>query len=732
MVAGAGGNVERDVIFRLKAEVDAKSFKALSRFGKLAAKTQIDIDKGVEQSAKKRLNIQEKATKSAQREREKAFRSEQQLLEKGAKLIQKRLDEQQKAVEKAAKAEVKARERASKQLEKRRLIFAKNREKGIKAERKAVDEATRQAEIFQKKGAAAAKRFNSELLKAGTSALQLARGLAFIGIASEKDLSKLVTALVRIQGTFDIIKGGVGIFKSIAAAQKALTASTQAATVAQLALNAAQKAGGVTGGAAAAGGAARAAGGVGAIGAAGGPAVVIGAAVAALVAGIALVNEDFRQVLGEFLGILESETERAKKALQQRIALDQREANFRSRRLALQTQERERETRIFSRQLRIQEARGQITAGEGTAARLARAQEAAPALQQRFEQVQRRTGGLAEIQAREESQNKTLRNLIRQREEQEKIVRAIKGKREAEVLGPTLERIKFAARFTGAGALLAPTGALGPSAQKERELSATKKIADLNKEIEAQGKRAVSISEKEANNQREFLAARGELERNTATIQAEQLQLVQDQKQATADTARSLEKNVTSQLKAVDAARQLLEVRKKETGELENQRKSQEQQFGLLTRREQRRQTRLAEKLAAGEKLSLQQLRDVRGVAIGALRDPFLARLRERGGERLETLERLQQLPRGIQAAEAREQAAMEAVQREIKVSGELITKIELKITATPAEFEEAFSEVIQPGIERLKESIEGAVQLTLEGETKDTISNSTTRETNL
>jgi len=85
---------------------------------------------------------------------------------------------------------------------------------------------------------------------AGEGAFTLARGIAFVGIAGEEDLAKVVQTIAKFQGAFDIFKGGIDVVKGLTEGTRALRTVTASAAVAETGLAAANTAVATTGAAA--------------------------------------------------------------------------------------------------------------------------------------------------------------------------------------------------------------------------------------------------------------------------------------------------------------------------------------------------------------------------------------------------------------------------------------------------------------------------------------------------
>ncbi len=153
-----------------------------------------------------------------------------------------------------------------------------------KAHKKAQADIVRESQNAARKAASEQQKLEKALLASAGGAIALAKGLAQVGLAGEKDAEKLLQGLVAIEGAFGVIKGGLGILSNIKKAQDAYTASVAATAVAQRAAGVA----GAVGGAASAGGGLASAG----MALAGGPVgIAVGAIVAAGTAALYFANE---------------------------------------------------------------------------------------------------------------------------------------------------------------------------------------------------------------------------------------------------------------------------------------------------------------------------------------------------------------------------------------------------------------------------------------------------------
>lgn len=78
-----------------------------------------------------------------------------------------------------------------------------------------------------------AYELNDGLLKAGEGVVTLTRGLAEIGILSEENSEKMLRNLIAIQATVDLTKGGIEVYRGIAAAVEAYRVKVMASVAAE-------------------------------------------------------------------------------------------------------------------------------------------------------------------------------------------------------------------------------------------------------------------------------------------------------------------------------------------------------------------------------------------------------------------------------------------------------------------------------------------------------------------
>src|SRR5690606_25848620 len=75
------------------------------------------------------------------------------------------------------------------------------------AEQKAADEVVRALYRVEQANLKALQSYQ----QVATGAFELARGMAFLGASSEKDLRVMIQAIAKVQGAFDIFRGGTDV-----------------------------------------------------------------------------------------------------------------------------------------------------------------------------------------------------------------------------------------------------------------------------------------------------------------------------------------------------------------------------------------------------------------------------------------------------------------------------------------------------------------------------------------
>ncbi len=152
-------------------------------------------------------------------------------------------DQERKAREREAAAAERARQRDAREAFRERVKYMRDEERKIK-------------DIERAEGDLNRKRAESKraVLEAGEGLLKMGRGFAAIGLLSEESNEKLLRGLVLVQGTFDLVSGGVKAWVAVNDALKAYRATLVAVSALESARSAAGAAGALSGTAGAVGG----------------------------------------------------------------------------------------------------------------------------------------------------------------------------------------------------------------------------------------------------------------------------------------------------------------------------------------------------------------------------------------------------------------------------------------------------------------------------------------------
>lgn len=177
--------------------------------------------------------------------------------EKDAELAEKAAAEQEKVADKAAVRRLKLLEQEAKAQER----LAKEADAAAKQEARELEALDAKYQTMQGRIRSAKREITSTFAELGGSIMRTARGVTALGLAGEEDLQKVVKGLLKIQGAFDIISGGLqvwvkmqqlieGVRKMLVAtalAEEALAAATAKRAAAQALAGGAGAAGGVGG-----------------------------------------------------------------------------------------------------------------------------------------------------------------------------------------------------------------------------------------------------------------------------------------------------------------------------------------------------------------------------------------------------------------------------------------------------------------------------------------------------
>jgi hypothetical protein len=184
---------DRDVVFRLKAEPDKGADRVFDEWKRKFEELYKTIDEGAVKSAKRRHDDEKKL-------RDQSFR------------------EGVEARRKAQQQEESLKEQAAKRDEQRRRDAEKSRVAELKR-------AQREQEDAMARMRAANMQMTDSLHMAMEGTVKLGQGIAMLGIAGEEDIQKLVSAVVRLKGVTDAIRGTVELWRGAKAAVEAYRAS---------------------------------------------------------------------------------------------------------------------------------------------------------------------------------------------------------------------------------------------------------------------------------------------------------------------------------------------------------------------------------------------------------------------------------------------------------------------------------------------------------------------------
>ncbi|MBX3416581.1 MAG: hypothetical protein KF851_03180 [Pirellulaceae bacterium] len=267
------GQTGREVVVRFKLAADNSNKSAANEVIKEAERSQkrlSEIDKQRASEAVKaeriRQSAAEKAIKEIERQEDRAHDRHRQRQRSIA--AENRKQREQDAKETAAaqrRADLEADRLHRRHRERQRSIASQNR-KQREDEVRETEKAAAAAEAAWTRANTASYnaqvKLNNAIMSGGRAAVQVARSIALIGIASEKDMEKAIRAFAKIEA-------GIQIVSAIANAVKAGTQAWRAYQTAVLAAAAAQQAASMAGGGIGPGGAMRGAAGRAAAGGAG-------------------------------------------------------------------------------------------------------------------------------------------------------------------------------------------------------------------------------------------------------------------------------------------------------------------------------------------------------------------------------------------------------------------------------------------------------------------------------
>lgn len=136
---------------------------------------------------------------------------------KERELAEKADAEQARLVERATARKLAAMENETKASEKAAAAEKERSDREIAANEKALETAENKHQSLLAQIKSAEKETLTAFASIGESSMRVARGFVAIGLAGEEDLKKVVQALLKVQGAFDIISGGIQTWQRIQA-----------------------------------------------------------------------------------------------------------------------------------------------------------------------------------------------------------------------------------------------------------------------------------------------------------------------------------------------------------------------------------------------------------------------------------------------------------------------------------------------------------------------------------
>ena len=268
-------STERSIVFRLKVENDPKMKAGFDAVVKRAKDAQQSINDSMRKGGPQAdaTKYWDNFAKGAQSAGEKAMRSSgvwsakeeanvKKVGDAQAKMRAQTVKDAEKAQAAADKASEKYWARESRKLDKAiaendrywtgearkmdKAIADKARasDKYWAGESRRIDKALAEAARAQARFAGAKAQFSEAFTRSAEGVMKLGRGFALLGLVGEENLQKFKDSLLKIQGAFDMARGGLDLYVGLSKGVNAYRQAIEAATVAQKALAAAQALGG--------------------------------------------------------------------------------------------------------------------------------------------------------------------------------------------------------------------------------------------------------------------------------------------------------------------------------------------------------------------------------------------------------------------------------------------------------------------------------------------------------
>jgi len=187
------GQADRVVLFRLAVAADPAAEARLKEFGGRMAAVQSQIDRGAEAAGRKRADTEQKA----------ANKRTVDILRQ----TDKEMREQERASQRVEREEVRARETVARKAQ---------------------------------QSHDAIRRSQNQMRESGYRVMEgvtkLGEGFARLGLVGEESMQKMVSGLVAVRSFFDILRGGIEVYRGLSEAARVYAGATAAAATAQAAL----------------------------------------------------------------------------------------------------------------------------------------------------------------------------------------------------------------------------------------------------------------------------------------------------------------------------------------------------------------------------------------------------------------------------------------------------------------------------------------------------------------
>lgn len=239
------GQADREVLFTLKAVTDQGAAGVFQQFAKLGDSAFQHLEQSAAATAKNitarfRESFDASAVKQAISATTKAV---EQSAARQAKAAEKRFSSEVDLLRRTAaeekkrwEAEEKSRLKAEKEAERMRQREESAREKAMRDQERNV----RQYESATERQRSLSMQSRMAIAELGEGVNRTLRGFAQLGILSEETTEGLVRGFIKVESVFNILAGGIKVYKSLTVMVDSYTKSVEAAALAERALAAAR------------------------------------------------------------------------------------------------------------------------------------------------------------------------------------------------------------------------------------------------------------------------------------------------------------------------------------------------------------------------------------------------------------------------------------------------------------------------------------------------------------